>query len=148
MISRLYNGYPESRERFAIERCFLIIVQKLNIQVFGTYICLLFHIVAFAINALVPWHQFVYTLFTPCSLRQHYSGLHYLRNVYQQGVPSSLETGKSLTVPGPDCMEDARRCPNGSPHAARVVSAGQYADLHCRATEQFHAWARLFCKIT
>ena len=33
---------------------------------FGTYPCLLFHIIAFDIEALVPWHQFVYTLFIPC----------------------------------------------------------------------------------
>ena len=34
---------------------------------FGTYLCLLFHLVTFDIKALVPWHQFVYTLFIPCS---------------------------------------------------------------------------------
>ena len=33
----------------------------------GTYCCLFFHIVSFDIKALVvPWHQFVYTLFIPC----------------------------------------------------------------------------------
>ena len=31
------------------------------------YLCPLFHIVVFDIKALiVPWHQFVYTLFIPC----------------------------------------------------------------------------------
>ena len=34
--------------------------------------------------------------------------------------------------------------PNGIAHAARLVSAGQYADVHCRATEQFHARACFF----
>ena len=116
---------------------------------FCTYLVLLFHIVTFDIKALdVPWHQFVYTLFIPCGRRQHSSGLHHLRNVYQQEAPSILETEKSPTVPGPDCTEDARRCPNGISHAARLVSAGQYADVHCRATEQFHATACLFGKIT
>ena len=33
---------------------------------FGTYLCLIFHIVAFDIKALVPWHQFVYALFIAC----------------------------------------------------------------------------------
>ena len=75
---------------------------------------------------------------------QHPSGLHHFRSVYQQGAPSFLETGNSPTVPGPDCTEDARRCPNGIVHAGRLVSAGQYADVHCRATEQFHAIACLF----
>ena len=32
----------------------------------GTYLCLLFHIVVFDIKTLVPWHQFVYSLFIPC----------------------------------------------------------------------------------
>ena len=30
----------------------------------------------------------------------------------------------------------------------RLVSAGQYADVHCRATEQFHARSCLFGKVT
>ena len=70
---------------------------------FDTYICLLFHINnAFDIKALVlPWHQFVYTLFIPCGHQQHSSGLHHLRSVYQQGAPSFLKTGKSPTGPGP-----------------------------------------------
>ena len=35
---------------------------------FYTYFCVLFHIAAFHIKALVvPWNQFVYTLFMPCS---------------------------------------------------------------------------------
>ena len=55
---------------------------------------------------------------------------------YQQGDPSFLETGKSPTVPCPDCTENARRCPNGIAHATRLVSAGQYADVHCRVEIQ------------
>ena len=73
---------------------------------------------------------------------------HHLPSVYQQGAPSFLETGKSPTVPGPDCTEDAQICSNGIAHAARLVSAGQYADVQCRATEQLHAKAYLFGKIT
>ena len=42
-----------------------------------------------------------------------------------------FETGKSPTVPGPDCTEHARRCPNGIAHAARLVSTGQYAHVRC-----------------
>ena len=78
---------------------------------------------------------------------QHPSRLH-LRRVYQQGGPSFLETGKCQTVPGPDCTEDARRYPNGIAHVARLVSAGQYADVHCCATEPFHESACLFGKKT
>ena len=44
--------------------------------------------------------------------------------------------------------EDARRCPNGFAHVARLVSTRQYADVHCRETEQFHARACLFAKRT
>ena len=79
---------------------------------------------------------------------QRSSGLHHLRSVYQQGAPSFLETGKSPMVSGSDCTEDVRRCPNGITHAARVVSTGQYADMHCHTTEQFHSKACLFGKIT
>ena len=75
-------------------------------------------------------------------------GLHHLPSVYQQRAPSFLETGISLTVQGPDCTEDARRCPNGIAYAARLVSASQYADVHCHATEQFHARGCLFGEIT
>ena len=64
---------------------------------------------------------------------QHPSGLHHLRSVYQQVAPSFLETGKSPTVPDPNCMEDARRCLNGIAHASRLVFAGQYTDMHCHA---------------
>ena len=83
----------------------------------------------------------------PTRSQQRSSGLHHLRRVNQQGAPF-LETGKSSTMPGPDCMEDAWRCPNGIADAARFLSAGQYADVHCRATEKFHARACLFGKIT
>ena len=112
----------------------------------GTYLCLFSHKVAFDIKTLVePWYQFVYTLFIPYSrllFNQHLSGLHHFRSVYQQGAPSFLGTGKIPTVPGPNCTEDARRCHNGIAHAARLVSAGQYADVHCRATEQLASSAR------
>ena len=54
---------------------------------------------------------------------------------------------KNPTVLGQDCTEDALRCPNGIAHAERLVFAVQYADKHCRATEQFHARACLFGKI-
>ena len=101
-------------------------MQKLNVQVLAHTIV---HTIAFNIKALVvPWYQFVYTLFIPCG-RQHSSGLHHWRSIYQQGK------GRSLTVPDPDFTEDARRCPNGITHAARLMSAGQYADVHCSATE-------------
>ena len=53
-------------------------------------------------------------------------------------APSFLETGKCPTVPGPDGTKNARICPSGIAHAARLVSAGQYVDVHYRATEQFH----------
>ena len=80
--------------------------------------------------------------------RQHPLCLHHLRIVYQQGAASFLETGKSLKVPGPDCTEDARRCPNVIARSARLVSAGRYSDVHWCATEQFNARTCPFGKIT
>ena len=56
---------------------------------------------------------------------QHPSGHQHLRSVYQKGAPSFLETEKSPKVPDPVCTEDARRCPNGIAHVARLVSAVQ-----------------------
>ena len=51
---------------------------------FDTYLCLLFHVIAINIKALViPWYQFVYTLVTPCGRRQHSTGHNHLRRVYQ-----------------------------------------------------------------
>ena len=69
---------------------------------------------------------------------QHPSCLRHLWSVYHQGAPSFFETEKSPTVPGSDCMEDARRYSNGIVHAERLVTD---ADMRCRATEQFHASA-------
>ena len=57
-------------------------------------------------------------------------------------------SGKSPTLPSPDYTEDARRFSNGIAHAARLVTAGQYADVQGRATEQYHSRACLFGKIT
>ena len=104
---------------------------------FGTYRCILFHIVAFDIKALVVAY-----------LDTSLSGLHHLRSACQQGAPSFFGNRKRPTVPGPDCTEDVLRCPNRIAHAARLLSAGQYADVHCRVTKQFHARACLFGKIT
>ena len=107
---------------------------------FGTHLCLPFHIVVFDTKTLVvPWHQFVYTLFISCgrmvvqpaSVRSS----SFVKRLPAWCAPSLLGIGKYPTVPGPDCTEDARRCPNGIGHAARLVSAGQYEDVHCRATE-------------
>ena len=142
----LYEGDPESKERFAIPRYSLIITEKLIYKFRHLALSTIPH-VAFDIKALVPWHQFVYTIVIPCGCRQHSSGIHHLRSVYQKGAPSFLETVRSTTVPGLDCAEDALRCPTGIAHAARLVSAGQYADMHCRVTEQSHARACLFGKI-
>ena len=104
----------------------------------GTYLCLLFHIVAFDIKALVvTWHQFVYTLFTPCG-HLVIQPASFRSSSFAKHLParcSILETGKSQTVPDLDCMEDAQRCPNEIAHAARFVSARQYGDVHCRAAE-------------
>ena len=96
---------------------------------FGTYLCLFFHIAGFDVKALVvPWHQFVYTLFIPCSclVIQSVSFMSSSFACLPARCLSFLETGRSLTMPGPDCMEDAQRCPNGIAQAARLVSAGQY----------------------
>ena len=46
--------------------------------------------------------------------------------------------GESPMVPGPDCVEDGRMCPNGIHHAARSVSAWQYVGVHCHGSEQCH----------
>ena len=118
------------------------------------YFCVLFHIVVFGITALVPWHQFVYTIFMPCGrlLFNQVMTAFFRSSSIAKRLPATcpviLEIGKSPTVPDPDCNEDARRCPNGIVHAVSLVSAGQYADVHCCATEQFHARACLFGKIT
>ena len=67
-----------------------------------TFLRLLFHIVAFNIKArVVPWHQFVYTLFIPCGrlvIQPASFSLHHLRSVYQYDAPSFLEIGKNPTV--------------------------------------------------
>ena len=116
---------------------------------FGTYLSLHFHIAALDIKTLVvTWQQFVYTLFIPCGCLVIQLASFWSSPFAKQGAPSFLETGKRPTLPGLDCMEDARRCPTGIAHAAMLVSARQYVDVHCRATEQFHARACLFGKLT
>ena len=71
---------------------------------------------------VVPWHL-VHTLLIPygCLVIQpgHDSILHHLRTVYQQCAPSFLETGKSPTMLGPDCTEDAQPWPQLSLHIPR-----------------------------
>ena len=139
----IYEGHPENKERFAIPRySFIIIIQKLNIQ-FLAHIFVyssikspltLRHLSCLGTSLCIPYSYHV----AASLFNQHPSGHHDLRSVYQQGAPSVLETGKSPTVPGRNCTEDARIYPNGIVHAAKLVSAGQYADVHCRATEQFH----------
>ena len=41
-------------------------------------------------------------------------------------------------VPGPDCREDGKMCPNGIHHAARSVSAWLHVGVHCHGSEQCH----------
>ena len=53
------------------------------------------------------------------SPRQRAAGPHHLHVVYQQGAPSSSRRGESPMVPGPDCMENGRMCPNGIHYAAK-----------------------------
>ena len=53
------------------------------------------------------------------SPRQRAAGPHHLHVVYQHGAPKSSRRGERPMVPGPDCMEDGRMCPNGIHHAAR-----------------------------
>ena len=113
-----YEGHPESKERFDTPRYFFNSNTETQYTNFGTYLCLLLLIVAVDIKTLVVhWHQFVFTLVIPCGRRQNSSALHRLWSVYQQGPPSFLETGKSPTVSGPGCKEDARICSNVIPHA-------------------------------
>ena len=60
-----YEGHLESKERFAIRRCLLIIGKKQNMQVLW-HLHLLLHIVTLDTEALVvPWHQFIYSLLVP-----------------------------------------------------------------------------------
>ena len=93
----------------------------------------------------------MYTLFKPCG-RLVIQRASFLSSSFAKRLPARcsfiLETGKSPTVPGPDCTEVTQRCRNGIAHAARLLSAGQCSDVHCRATKQFHARAFLFYKIT
>jgi hypothetical protein len=60
LYSIMYEGHLESKERFAIKKYLLIIGKKKNI-----HLHLLLHIVTFDIEALVPWHQFTYSLLVP-----------------------------------------------------------------------------------
>ena len=148
--SSKYEGRPLSKERFVIPSYSLIIIQKLNIEVWYI-LCLLFEIVAFDIDTchtLAP----VCVGPIPCSYHVAADSI-LLVFIICEAVTSKVllhfwKQEKNPKVPGPDCTEDARRCPNGIAHAARIVSAGQYADVHFRATEQFHAEACLFGKIT
>ena len=57
------------------------------------------------------------------SPQQRAAGPHHLHVVYQQGAPSSRR-GESPMVPGLDCMEDGRMCPNGIHHAAGLCQPG------------------------
>ena len=50
-------------------------------------------------------------------------GPHHLHVVYQQGAPSSRRD-ESPMVPGQDCMEDGRMCPNGIHHAEGLCQPG------------------------
>ena len=61
-----YKGRPASKERFRHVKIFFYNNTETEYASFGTYLCLLFHIVAFDFKAFVPWHQFMYTLFVPC----------------------------------------------------------------------------------
>ena len=114
----------------------------------GTYLCLLFHIVLLDIKALVPWHQFVYTLFISCghlviqpaSFRSSSSVKH-------------LPTRCSFIFGNRKKFDDARSgqyvgCSKMSQCNFSFVSAGQYTNMHCRTTEQFHARACFFGKLT
>ena len=94
--------------------------------------------------------NFLYTLFIPCG-RLVIQPASFRSLSFAKPLPARCSfifgNRKSQTVPGPDYTEDARRCSNGIVHAARLVSAGQYADVYCRATEKFHARACPFGKI-
>ena len=83
-----------SKERFAFRRYSLIIIQKLNIgpTSFGTHLCLLFHLVAFD-TCVCPLH-ILWPLSYSTRSRQHPSGLHHLRIVYQQGLLHFLKQKK------------------------------------------------------
>ena len=114
---------------------------------FSTYLCLLFHIVAFDIKALSTFSPvFVYPLYTTWPPTAFLMCLSFAKRLSAR-CSFILETGKSSTVPVPDCTEDTRRCPNEIAHAERLVSGGHYADVHCCAAEQFQAGACLFGKI-
>ena len=99
---------------------------------------------------VVPWHQFVYTLFIQCG-----------RLVIRPASFRSSSFVKRLAARSSFIFENRKksdglrsglygRCSKMCQCicAARFLSVGQYADVHCRATEQFHARACLFGKIT
>ena len=68
-------------------------------------------------------------------LRQHPSGLHHLWSVYHQDAPSFFWNRKK--------SDGARNCSR-----SKAYVCWQYADVQCRAIEQFQARACLFDKIT
>ena len=111
----------------------------------GTYLCVLFHIVTFDIKALViPWHQFVYT--------SSYHVATWLFNRHPSGCEAFTSNVLLHFWKKRKKFDSARPglfggCSKMS-HPARLVSAGKYADVHCHATEQFHARSCLFSKIT
>ena len=131
------RGPSINKERFVIP-IYSLIIQNLNIR--GVpHTLSIFHMVTFDIQTLVPWHQFVYrpTLFIQCG-RLVIESASFRSPSFAKRLPArrSFIFGKSPMVSGPDCTEDTRRCPNGIAHAARLLAD---ADVHCRATEQFHA---------
>ena len=97
---------------------------KIEYTSFGTYLCVLFHTVACDIKALVPWHQFVYTLFIPCDRLVIQAAS--FRSSFVKRLPARCSfifgNREKSDADRRDCEEDTRKCPNGSAHAARLVS--------------------------
>ena len=119
---------------------------------FHTYFCLLSHILAFDIKALVkPWHQFVYTLFIPCG-HLVIQPASFRSSLFAKCLParSSFIFGNRKNFDGArsGLYGGCSKMSQWNCSCSKTCICWEYVDVHCCATEQFHVRDGLFGKIT